>query len=352
MIQHITHRHRTGAVLISALMLLLSACGGYGSSYNPMTGAGLVSAITISPAAATIAVNGTQQYTAVAKDSNNNTVNGVSYTWTSSNPGVATVNSAGLATGVMAGTTVITASTTYTSGGGVYGGGTPITITSNKATLTVSAAGAVMGTAAVGRALNNALVSLKDTQGHLATAMTDRNGRYLIQTDGLTPPFLLKAVDNQGRTLFSFGTGAGVINIDPYTDVMARIWYQVRGTTPEAAFANPAAFPAPTAAAIAVLNRSLVGFLTDSLVSQGLNPVKFSLISTPFTADHTGFDRILDNSSMTFSENGVLLHEALSDSETEIRFAGSKGTIIFNTVNHLGTEPELKSTTLMLPAAR
>ena len=339
MIQHITHR--TGAVLISALMLLLSACGGYGSSYNPMTGGGLV--ITISPATATIVVNGTQQYTAVA---NNGTT--YTYTWASSNPSVATVNSAGLATGVMAGTTLITASVTLS--GGIYS--MPTTVTSNKATLTVSAAGAVMGTAAVGRALNNALVSLKDTQGHLATAMTDRNGRYLIETSGLTPPFLLKAVDNQGRTLFSFGTGAGVINIDPYTDVMARIWYQAQGTTPEAAFANPAAYPAPTAAAIAVLNRSLVGFLADSLVSQELNPVKFSLISTPFTADHTGFDRILDNSSMTFSENGVLLHEALSDSETEIRFAGSKGTIIFNTVNHLGTEPELKSTTLMLPAAR
>lgn len=340
MIQHITHR--TGAVLASALMLLLSGCGGYGSSYTPpVTGGGLV--ITISPATATIVVNGTQQYTAVA---NNGTT--YTYTWASSNPSVATINSAGLATGVMAGTTLITASVTLN--GGIYS--MPTTVTSNKATLTVSAVGAAMGTAAVGRALNNALVSLKDTQGHLATAMTDRNGRYLIETSGLTPPFLLKAVDNQGRTLFSFGTGAGVINIDPFTNVMARIWYQVQGTTVEAAFANPAAHPAPAAAAIAVLNRSLVGFLTDSLASQGLNPVKFSLISTPFTADHTGLDRILDNSTVAFSKNGILLHEALSDSETEIRFAGSKGTIVFNTVNHLGSEPELKSTTLVLPVAR
>jgi hypothetical protein len=61
-------------------------------------------------------VGQTQQFTAVAKDANGNTISGVSFTWSSSDPSVATVNNNGLATAVAMGTATITASAGGKSG--------------------------------------------------------------------------------------------------------------------------------------------------------------------------------------------------------------------------------------------
>ena len=56
-------------------------------------------------------MNATQQFTATAKDSNGDTISGVTFTWASSATSVATINSStGLATGVSPGTTQIMAS--------------------------------------------------------------------------------------------------------------------------------------------------------------------------------------------------------------------------------------------------
>ena len=46
---------------------------------------------------------------------------------------------------------------------------------------------------------------------------------------GLSPPFLLKVQPMSGPPLYSIGTQFGVVNIDYYTDVIARIWYGIQG---------------------------------------------------------------------------------------------------------------------------
>ena len=60
--------------------------------------------ITVTPSSPSIAVDSTMQFAAVAKDDN-----GVAFQWASSAPSVATINSSGVATGMAAGTTQITA---------------------------------------------------------------------------------------------------------------------------------------------------------------------------------------------------------------------------------------------------
>lgn len=317
----------SGAALLTAVLLSLAACGGYGG--GNYTGSGQVATITISPATASIAVNGTQQYTAVAKDSGGNTVSGATYTWTSSSPAVATVNANGLATGVAAGTTMITASVTYS--GGIYGMGN--TITSNAATLTVTANAMAVGTMAVGRAVPGAVVSLKDSQGQSVVAMTDGNGRFQLATSGLSAGFLLKGEDNQGHVLFSFAANSGNINITPLTDLMVRIWYQAHGTTAEAAFANPAAHPVPQAAQLAALNQALVGLMAGALGSQGLDPAKFNLIATPFNANGAGFDLVLDKTAVVQGSGQFLLRDTLGQRETTITFDTAHHAVAFSTVD-------------------
>ncbi|HKT33150.1 MAG TPA: Ig-like domain-containing protein [Gammaproteobacteria bacterium] len=336
--------HTSGVALALASLLALAGCGGVGGYGGGGGGSGPVATITIAPATATITVNGTQQYTAVAKDSSGNIVSGVTYTWTSSSPAIATINANGLATGVAAGTTMITASVTYS--GGTYGMGT--TITSNAATLTVSAAAMAMGTMAVGRAVPGAVVSLKDSQGQPVVAMTDDNGRFQLATSGLSAGFLLKGEDNQGQVLFSFADNAGNINITPLTDLMVRIWYQAHGTTAGAAFANPAAHPVPQAAQLAALNQAVVGLMASALGSQGLDPAKFNLIATPFNANGAGFDRVLDNIAVVQSSGQFLLRDTLGQRETVITFNVAQHAVAFSTVDLDGQTAAMQAN-LVLP---
>jgi len=93
---------------------LLAACGGGDQGRDPILGlpsANVVS-VTVTPAAAALPVAGTLQLTAVANyaDGSSHDVTATS-AWTSATPAVATVSAGGgLATGVAAGTSVISAS--------------------------------------------------------------------------------------------------------------------------------------------------------------------------------------------------------------------------------------------------
>jgi hypothetical protein len=82
----------------------LGACQGESTEVN-----GLAS-IAVSPQFATVRAGGTQQFSAVAKDENEDPLDGVTFTWKSSNSGVATVDASGLAMGVGEGLAEIRAS--------------------------------------------------------------------------------------------------------------------------------------------------------------------------------------------------------------------------------------------------
>ena len=307
---------RFGVSLLSFLILV--ACGG-GGGYGGGGGGGstIITQITISPGTASVAKGKTQQYAAVTKDMNGNTVDGSNLlTWSSSNTSVATVNSSGLATAKSIGTTTITASISYNSSGGIYGGsGTPITYTSNMAKLSITASDAVMGTAAVGSPFVDALVTLEDAHGQTETGMTDSEGRFLLSTAGLQSPFLIKAEDNLGHVLFSTRSGEGIANVTPVTDSMVRAWYAAHGTTADAAFAAPATHPAPDAASLDKLNALYTQALATALVSQGLNAKDFSFIATSFNADNTGADRVLDNLQV---HGGLSIEDVLGGQHIEI----------------------------------
>jgi hypothetical protein len=71
-----------------------------------------VVSVQVAPATVSIGFGEVQQFTATARDLFNNPISGVTFSWVSSNPAAATINTAsGLATGVAIGTTYITAST-------------------------------------------------------------------------------------------------------------------------------------------------------------------------------------------------------------------------------------------------
>ena len=79
--------------------------------------AATITSIAVTPATATIATGSTQQFVATATYSNNTTqIITTSATWTSSDNTIATITSAGLATGVGSGSATITATSGSVSG--------------------------------------------------------------------------------------------------------------------------------------------------------------------------------------------------------------------------------------------
>ncbi|MBN2238680.1 MAG: Ig-like domain-containing protein [Dehalococcoidales bacterium] len=87
----------------------LTGGGGYSGWY--VTGSPLPDAasVVIAPVSAEVPVNGNQQFTATAYDSNGDEINGAPVTWTSSVTGVGTIDSDGLFTPVSEGSTIVTA---------------------------------------------------------------------------------------------------------------------------------------------------------------------------------------------------------------------------------------------------
>jgi hypothetical protein len=119
---------KAGRVLGIALAALGGAlalgCGGDGGDpYQPPL-PNLVDHVEVSPGVDTLtAIGATRRYSAVAKAANGNTVTGVSFTWSSTATGVATVASDGTVTAVGNGTATIRA-----KAGDVTGSGTAVIV--------------------------------------------------------------------------------------------------------------------------------------------------------------------------------------------------------------------------------
>ena len=75
-----------------------------------------VASVAVSPATASIAVGATQVFTAVLQDARGNVITGRSVTGTSSAPAIGSISATGVVTGLLAGTTTITATSEGKSG--------------------------------------------------------------------------------------------------------------------------------------------------------------------------------------------------------------------------------------------
>ncbi len=106
------------AVALSTMSVL--ACGGK-DTVGPGTGSGAptVASVVVTPGNATLVSLGeTAQLTASARDGSGNTISGKTFTWSSSDASIATVNTSGLVTSVANGSVTITATTDGISGSG------------------------------------------------------------------------------------------------------------------------------------------------------------------------------------------------------------------------------------------
>ena len=118
---------------------LVVSCGDSGTCSGPLCDgatAALVATVAVTPATTSLtSLGATVQLQATAKDSGGNTITGKTFTWSSSNEDVVTVDTSGLTTAVAGGTATITATTDG------IGGSLALTVAQTVATIEVPPVG-------------------------------------------------------------------------------------------------------------------------------------------------------------------------------------------------------------------
>jgi hypothetical protein len=169
---------------------------------------GIVASINVTPANPAIDSGKTVQLSAAAVDFHGQIIPNVVFTWSSAPVSIASVNSAGLVTGVAPGTAIITAST-----GGVSAADT---ITVQRPTVTTTGGYRRSKQLTIdhmqvgGSDLAGFTVLVKVTDPEFATAA---NGGYIQNTNGFTPSDFVFSATQDGRSVLDFK----IIRYDPTT---------------------------------------------------------------------------------------------------------------------------------------
>src|SRR2546422_2706698 len=189
-------------------------------------------------------------------------------------------------------------------GGG--GGGTNATPTPTSTT--------VSGVAATGLAMAGASITIKDADGNSATKTADGNGAYSFDVTSLTAPFVITATVQVGDTQLSLTSmvadkpaagSTGTANVTPLTHAMAALL---------APNGNPEELSSPAVLKTAVTKAKLddvaakIRTAIESILKEaGLDPAQFNPVSTTFTANRQGADRVLELVRVEVTGQGISL---------------------------------------------
>ncbi len=176
-------------VRAASLLVLLVQLGGCNICGKFFRGAEDIVGLAVSPLNGSVQPSSTQQFMATGTYSDNSTGDVTSQTeWTSSNPAVATISSAGLATGVALGNTTISGNCQC------YVVNTNLTVSSQAATITSIAVTPATASIATG-----------STQQFVATATYSNNTTQIITTSATWT-----SSDDTIATVTSAGLATGV----------------------------------------------------------------------------------------------------------------------------------------------
>ncbi len=192
----------------------------------------------------------------------------------------------------------------------------------------------VTGTAAAGGPLTGVTVTLKNVTGGSRTATTASDGTFSIDTSGLTAPFLVQIVNGASTKLYSVSADANAqstINVTPLTDLIIRSWYNVQGVSVDDAFAAPASNPAPTPTAVSVISNVVTNIVQLWMNQAGVTSTNFNLIATPFTADGTGVDHVLDLVTVDTSTGQVTITDGTTTQQSTVTYSTSNDSMSVST---------------------
>ena len=203
---------------------------------------------------------------------------------------------------------------------GSCGGGNDVSNTPAQTVFGVSAAGGpLVGT-----------VYLKDSSNSPQELFTPvaSDGSFSFKVNGLTAPFLLKAIGTVGGnnyTLYSFAAGTGVANVNPLSNLAV---IEANGGDLTSLYATPDptkmhAIKNALASNIAQIQTAL----QPTLSNFGATTANF--ISDPYVANHQGLDLLMDLISISVS-NGTV---TIVDKTANNTITSSLSNFVTDTIN-------------------
>ena len=174
------------------------------------------------------------------------------------------------------------------------------------------------GVAAVGVALANASVTLKDSTGKTETTTTDESGNFTFKNvSSFTPPLMLQVKGSAAGVsyvLHSLMTstpaqGDHTLNVTPATDAVTT---QTLGADPVVTFNDAEKIKKIEPAKLAEAKAKLVAALKDALTNLKID--NLDVMTGKFAADKTGMDKLFD--LVEFSPNSTTGEIKLTNKNT------------------------------------
>ena len=193
--------------------------------------------------------------------------------------------------------------------GGGGGGDSAVSAAPPAATST-----SISGVAATGQAMVGAAITLKDANGVSATKTADAAGSYSFDVTNMVAPFVITATLQVGDTQLTLTSmlaekpaagSNGVANVTPLTNAMAALL--APNGNPEELAATGVSKTAVTKAKLDDVAAKVRAAIENILKDAGLDSTKFDPVSTVFTANRQGADRVLELVRVEVTGQGVSL---------------------------------------------
>jgi len=170
---------------------------------------------------------------------------------------------------------------------------------SSDSTTTETPTQLLTGTAATGAPISGD-VTVKDITGTEVTIATGTDGSFTLDVTGLSPSYLIKVVPSDGsETLYSYASeNDQVVNVTQATNLAMFI---AAGKTDLDALYSAWNGQALSPAGVAAAQDTVLANLAIQLTDAGLDTSSFNFFTTPFDADGTGADAVLDNLNITIN---------------------------------------------------
>ncbi len=162
----------------------------------------------------------------------------------------------------------------------------------------------LVGTAATGAAISGTVYAM-DATGVEISKTINADGYFRLDVRGMTAPFIMKSVAENGSELFSYAVGTDVTaNITPLTNLAM---YIANGNADPAPLYNTWAgvFGSIPATAITDAQATVNANLSTQYTAFSLDPFTYDFIGTRFLANGTSFDALLDAMTVDLLTNTI-----------------------------------------------
>ncbi len=163
------------------------------------------------------------------------------------------------------------------------------------------------GTVAAGAPLVGTITAIDSTGTTVTTPATiGVDGTYTLDVSNLTAPYLVHATGTSAGVAYNLYTlataadvTAGVINVTPITDL---ILANAAGTSSSVLYSTPTTITTIDDTKLSSAKSTLASRLNAIFTAAGIDPTLFDIRNGQFTANHTGFDAVLDILEVTVDE--------------------------------------------------